>query len=38
MTTKPVTPPPDSGRLPPLPDPPRKWDKLEEELRQLRGQ
>ena len=29
MTTKPVTPPPDSGRLPPLPDPPRKWDMQE---------
>ncbi len=26
MTTKPVRTPPDSGRLPPLPDPPRKWD------------
>lgn len=31
MTTKPVTPPPDSGRLPPLPDPPRKSD-LQESL------
>ena len=29
MTTRPVTPPPDSGRLPPLPDPPRKWDMQE---------
>ncbi len=28
MTTKPVTPP-DSRRLPPLPDPPRKWDMQE---------
>ena len=28
MTTKRVTPP-DSGRLPPLPDPPRKWDMQE---------
>ena len=29
MTTKPATPPQDSGRLPPLPDPPRKWDMQE---------
>ena len=29
MTTKPVRTPPDSGRLPPLPDPPRKWDMQE---------
>ena len=29
MTTKPVRPPPDSGRLPPLPDPPRKSDMQE---------
>ncbi len=30
MTTKPVKPsPPDSGRLLPLPDPPRKWDMRE---------
>ena len=30
MTTRPVKPsPPDSGRLPPLPDPPRKWDMQE---------
>ena len=29
MTTKPVPLPPDSRRLPPLPDPPRKWDMQE---------
>lgn len=29
MTTKPVPPPPDARRLPPLPDPPRKWDMQE---------
>ena len=29
MTTKPAAQPPDSSRLPPLPDPPRKWDMQE---------
>lgn len=29
MTTRPVTQPPDAGRLPPLPDPPRKTDMQE---------